>query len=146
VATVNHCRTVWHKSLGLSTVLGFPGDLDAVELLFGSLLVQAGAAMGRAGPHRDDAGPVGTRSFRQSFLASYARRISERLAEAARAAQRQAGADAPDRWPRGTTRSTRPPPGCFPTWPGPTRCRRPGARAGSPSGRPPTSAYRATLA
>ncbi len=95
VATVNHCRTVWHKSLGLSTVLGFPGDLDAVELLFGSLLVQAGAAMGRAGPHRDDAGPAGTRSFRQSFLASYARRISERLAEAARAAQRQADADAP---------------------------------------------------
>ena len=95
VATVNHCRTVWHKSLGLSTVLGFPGDLDAVELLFGSLLVQAGAAMGRAGPHRDDAGPAGTRSFRQSFLASYARRISERLAEAARAAQRQADADPP---------------------------------------------------
>jgi len=95
VATVNHCRTVWQKSLGLSTVLGFPGDLDAVELLFGSLLVQAGAALGHAGPHRDDAAPAGTRSFRQSFLASYARRISERLAEAARAAQRQAAADAP---------------------------------------------------
>ena len=94
VATVNHCRTVWHRSLGLSTVLGFPDDVDAVELLFGSLLVQADAAMGRAGPHRDD-GPAGTRAFRQSFLASYARRISERLAGAARAAQRQAGADAP---------------------------------------------------
>ena len=95
VATVNHCRTVWHKSLGLSTVLGFPGDLDAVELLFRSLLVQASAALDRAGPHRDEAGPAGTRSFRQSFLASYTRRISERLAEAARAEQRQAEANAP---------------------------------------------------
>jgi hypothetical protein len=95
VATVNHCRTVWHQSLGLSTVLGFPGDLDAVELLFGSLLVQASAALDHMGPHGGDANPASTRSFRQSFLASYARRISERLAEAARAAQRQADADAP---------------------------------------------------
>jgi Protein of unknown function (DUF2786) len=94
VATVNHCRTVWHKSLGLSTVVGFSGDLDAVELLFTSLLAQAAAAMGRADPHRDDAGPSGTRSFRQSFLASYARRTGERLAGAARAAQRQAAAQA----------------------------------------------------
>jgi Protein of unknown function (DUF2786) len=94
VATVNHCRTVWHKSLGLSTVVGFPGDLDAVELLFASLLAQAAAAMGHAGPHRDDAGPSGTRSFRQTFLASYARRTGERLAGAARVAQRQAAAQA----------------------------------------------------
>jgi hypothetical protein len=95
VATVNHCRTVWHQSLGLSTVLGFPGDLDAVEVLFRSLLVQASAALVHTGPHGGDVGPAGTRSFRQSFLASYARRISERLAEAVRAAQRQADADAP---------------------------------------------------
>ena len=52
--------------------------------------------MVRAGPHRDDAGPPGTRSFRQSFLASYAQRIGERLAEAAGAAQRRAVADGPD--------------------------------------------------
>ena len=96
VAAVNRCRAVRHQNLGLSTVLGFPGDLDAVEMLFASLLVQATAAMVRAGPHRDDAGPPGTRSFRQSFLASYAQRVGERLAEAAGAAQRQAVADAPD--------------------------------------------------
>ncbi len=96
VATVNRCRAVRHQNLGLSTVLGFPGDLDAVELLFASLLVQATAAMVRAGPHRDDAGPPGTRSFRQSFLASYAQRVGERLAEAAGAAQRRAVADGPD--------------------------------------------------
>jgi Protein of unknown function (DUF2786) len=96
VATVNRCRAVRHPNLGQSTVLGFPGDLDAVELLFSSLLVQATAAMIRAGSHRDDASPPGTRSFRQSFLASYAQRMGERLAEAAGTAQRQAVADAPD--------------------------------------------------
>jgi len=96
VAAVNRCRAVRHQNLGLSTVLGFPGDLDAVELLFASLLAQATAAMIRTGPHGDDAGPPGTRSFRQSFLASYAQRVGRRLAEAAGAAQRQAVADAPD--------------------------------------------------
>jgi len=95
VATVNRCRAVWHKNLGLSTVLGFPADLDAVELLFTSLLAQAAAAMARAGSHRD-AGPSGTRSFRQSFLTSYAQHIGERLAEAAEAAEGQAVADSAD--------------------------------------------------
>jgi hypothetical protein len=96
VATVNRCRAVWHKNLGLSTVLGFSADLDAVELLFTSLLVQASTAMTRAGSHRDESGPSGTRSFRQSFLTSYARHIGERLAEAAGAAERQAVADSAD--------------------------------------------------
>jgi hypothetical protein len=96
VATVNRCRAVWHKNLGLSTVLGFPADLDAVELLFTSLLVQATAAMARAGSHRDDAGPAGTRSFRQAFLTSYTQRVGERLANAAEAAERQAVADSAD--------------------------------------------------
>jgi Protein of unknown function (DUF2786) len=96
VATVNLCRAVPHQNLGLSTVLGHPGDLDAVELLFASLLVQATAAMIRASQHHDDAGPPGTRSFRRSFLASYTQRIGERLAGSAEAARRQAAADAPD--------------------------------------------------
>ena len=96
VATVNLCRAVPHQNLGLSTVLGYPADLDAVELLFASLLVQATAAMVRAGQQHEDAGPPGTRSFRRSFLASYTQRIGERLAGAAEAAWRQAAADAPD--------------------------------------------------
>jgi Protein of unknown function (DUF2786) len=93
VATANRCRAIWHRNLGLSTMLGFPGDLDAVELLFTSLLVQATTAMVRAGARRDSYGRSRTRSFRQSFLASYAQRIGERLAEAADAAQQQAAAD-----------------------------------------------------
>jgi hypothetical protein len=96
VATVNRCRAVWHKNLGLSTVLGFAGDLDAVELLFSSLLTQASAAMVHEGARRDDDGPSRIRSFRQAFLVTYAQRIGERLADAAGAAERQAVAVAPD--------------------------------------------------
>jgi hypothetical protein len=96
IAMVNRCRAVWHKNLGLSTVLGFPGDLDAVELLFGSLLAQASAAMVREGSRRDDGGAARIRSFRQAFLATYAQRVGERLADAAGAAERQAVAASPD--------------------------------------------------
>jgi hypothetical protein len=96
LATVNRCRAVWHRNLGLSTVLGFPGDLDAVEVLFGSLLVQASTAMLREGSVRDELGPSRTRAFRQAFLAGYTRRIGERLADTAAAAERQALAAAPD--------------------------------------------------
>ena len=95
VAGANRCRAIWHKNLGLCTVLGFPGDLDAVELLFTSLLVQATTAMIQAGSRRDAYGRSRTRAFRQSFLTSYAQRIGERLAEAAGTAERQAVADSP---------------------------------------------------
>src|SRR5208282_3917943 len=30
IAKANRCRTIWHKELGMSTVVGFPADLDAV--------------------------------------------------------------------------------------------------------------------
>lgn len=93
VALANRCRAIWHRKLGLCTVLGFPGDLDAVELLFTSLLIQATTAMVHAGARRDAYGRSRTRSFRQSFLTSYALRIGERFAEAARAAQGQAAAE-----------------------------------------------------
>ena len=104
VAQANRCRVVWSKELGLVTVIGFPADLDAVELLFTSLLVQANSAMLRAGTKQDAYGRSRTRAFRQSFLVSYAIRIGERLSEASghaeqqavaeQAAQQQAGASA----------------------------------------------------
>jgi hypothetical protein len=82
VAVANRCRTVWLKELGMVTVVGFEADLDAVELLFTSLLVQANTAMVRAGSKQDSYGRSRTRAFRQSFLVSYAYRIGERLEEA----------------------------------------------------------------
>jgi Protein of unknown function (DUF2786) len=92
VAQANRCRVVWSRELGLVTVIGFPADVDAVELLFTSLLVQADAAMLRADGARDGTGRprARTRAFRQSFLLSYAIRIGERLSSAADAAEREA--------------------------------------------------------
>jgi len=84
VADANRCRTVWSRGLGFGTVIGFPADLDAVELLFTSLLVQATTAMMQAGPRTDGYGRSRTRSFRQSFLTAYASRIGQRLAQTTR--------------------------------------------------------------
>jgi Protein of unknown function (DUF2786) len=89
VAGANRCRVVWSRELGLVTVIGFPPDLDAVELLFTSLLVQADAAMLSGGGARRS----GSRAFRQSFLLAYAVRIGERLAAAAGQAEREAAAE-----------------------------------------------------
>ncbi|KAA9378535.1 DUF2786 domain-containing protein [Microbispora cellulosiformans] len=93
IASANHCRSIWSRHLGFATVLGFPAELAAVEVLFTSLLVQATTAMRQAGARRDGAGRSRTRSFRQSFLAAYAYRIGERLHEAAGEAVRQATAE-----------------------------------------------------
>jgi hypothetical protein len=85
VARANRCRTVWSRDLGFSTAIGFPADLDAVELLFTSLLVQATTVMMQAGSRTDGYGRSRTRAFRQSFLTAYASRIGQRLSEATEA-------------------------------------------------------------
>ncbi len=82
VAGANRAKSVWSKDLGFCTVVGFPADLEAVELLYTSLLVQATSAMNSAGVQRGGGGGSRTKSFRQSFLVAYAARIRERLAEA----------------------------------------------------------------
>ncbi len=79
VAEANRCRTVWTKRFGMTTVVGFPADLDSTELLFTSLLVQATRAMTALNPRPDRHGRNNIRSFRQSFLTAYALRIGERL-------------------------------------------------------------------
>ncbi len=83
VAGANHCRAVWNEAFGFSTVVGFEGDLEVVELLYTSLLVQATSAMTRAEAAQRAGGRRRTKTFRQSFLAAYAHRIGTRLAEAA---------------------------------------------------------------
>lgn len=79
VARANSCRSVMLTGLGCAHVIGYPADLDVVELLHTSLLVQATTAMAAAGPQRDARGRSRTRSFRQSFLMAYAWRIGQRL-------------------------------------------------------------------
>jgi hypothetical protein len=93
VASANRSRAVWSKNLGFATVIGHPTDLDTVEVLFTSLLVQATTAMTREGSRRYADGGSRTRTFRQSFLISYAHRIRERLTEATRRETRTAAAE-----------------------------------------------------
>jgi Protein of unknown function (DUF2786) len=93
VATANGVRAVWYGDFAMMAVIGFDRDLDAVELLFTSLLVQATRAMLNGGSVTDRAGRSRTRSFRQSFLVAFASRIGERLREAAAAARAQAEDD-----------------------------------------------------
>lgn len=82
VASANRCRSVWSRGLGFSTVMGFESDLEFVQLLYTSLLVQATSAMVAAGAQVDRWGRSRTRSFRQAFLIAYAARIGQRLREA----------------------------------------------------------------
>ena len=81
---------VWSRELGFGTVVGFEADLDAVEVLFTSLLVQATRTLASAGSRSTVHGGSRTRSFRQSFLAAFADRIGERLHEATAQAEEAA--------------------------------------------------------
>ncbi|MFI6878664.1 DUF2786 domain-containing protein [Streptomyces sp. NPDC050400] len=92
VASANRCRAVWNSGFGFSTVVGFEPDLEVVELLYTSLLVQADAAMTRAEAEQRAGGRRRTKTFRQSFLAAYAHRIGDRLAAVAgRVAEEEGG-------------------------------------------------------
>ncbi|MFF8784070.1 DUF2786 domain-containing protein [Streptomyces sp. NPDC015125] len=109
VAAANRCQAVWAADVGFSTLVGFAPDLEAAEMLYTSLLLQATAAMHRAGDdhHRalkeqgreQDRAPKErggtptargrsrrTRDFRQTFLVAYADRIRDRLGAATAAA------------------------------------------------------------
>lgn len=85
VAAANRARCVVAQPLGLCIVIGRADDLEGIELLVTSLLVQADRAMLRQGRRHDGRGSR-TRAFRSSFLLSFAARIGERLREAAAAA------------------------------------------------------------
>ncbi len=77
VSGSNHCRAVFAERLGFVTVIGCETDLNLVELLTTSLLVQANRAMLSAG--RRGSTQERSRTFRHSFLVAYAQRIGERL-------------------------------------------------------------------
>jgi hypothetical protein len=88
VAEANDVRLVWYQGLGIANLVGARADLDAVELLFTSLLLQVAQALGSA--ERHEGVRSGSRTFRRAFLLGYAHRIGERL----QAARRRATADA----------------------------------------------------
>ena len=82
VGQANRSKVVWMgDDFAMATVVGTPVDVDQVELLFVSLLIQATRAMAEAGAARSGSFDRSPR-FRRSFLTSYAVRIGERLTEA----------------------------------------------------------------
>ncbi|OKI10303.1 hypothetical protein A6A06_03940 [Streptomyces sp. CB02923] len=100
VAAANRCQAVWSGDVGFSTLVGFEADLEAAELLYTSLLLQATTAMHRAGDEHHSRGRSRrTRDFRQTFLVAYADRIRARLAAATDEATAEAAGGAPDLLP-----------------------------------------------
>nr|WP_241565906.1 DUF2786 domain-containing protein [Prescottella agglutinans] len=92
IGEANRVRTVWFDRFAIATVVGSPLDLEQVDLLFTSLLVQATRAMQAAGAH--DAGTSRTASFRKAFLFGFAVRIGQRLKETDSRATAEAAVDA----------------------------------------------------
>lgn len=91
VAAANDVRVVWYSGLAIANLVGAPGDVAAVELLFTSLLLQAAQALSAA--ERPLGRASASRSFRRSFLLGYAHRIGERLENARRRATAEAAAE-----------------------------------------------------
>ncbi|KAA6215446.1 DUF2786 domain-containing protein [Streptomyces albofaciens JCM 4342] len=100
VAAANRCQAVWSGDVAFSTLIGFEADLEAAELLYTSLLLQATTAMHRAGDaHHSHGRSRRTRDFRQTFLVAYADRIRTRLAAATEEATSEAATSTPDLLP-----------------------------------------------
>ncbi|MFG2223864.1 DUF2786 domain-containing protein [Streptomyces sp. NPDC048644] len=94
VAAANRCQAVWSSDVAFSTLIGFETDLEAAELLYTSLLLQATGAMNRAGDAQHTSGRSRrTRDFRQTFLVAYADRVRSRLSAATAAATAEATAE-----------------------------------------------------
>ncbi|MFW3170418.1 DUF2786 domain-containing protein [Geodermatophilus sp. CPCC 206100] len=91
VADANGVRLVWYQGLGIATLVGAPADLDTVELLFTSLLLQVAQALASAEAHAGQR--EASRSFRRAFLLGYAHRVGERLRTARERATAQAAAE-----------------------------------------------------
>ncbi len=115
VASANRCRAVWNEDLGFSTVVGFEPDLDAVELLFTSLLVQGTTAMTRSEAGQRAGGRKRTKTFsgwgtrNGSAAGSPPTRTGSRRR---RTPARTGAAGCFPCSPPGTSRSPTPPSGC----------------------------------
>ncbi len=93
ICAANGGHAVWSKGMGFSTVFAFADELDIIEDLFTSLLVQATAGLRREGSKQDRGGRSRTTRFRRSFLVAFANRIGQRLREAADAVVTDAEAE-----------------------------------------------------
>ncbi len=81
VAHATRCRAVYMDSVGMSTLIGFPDDVAAVDLLFTSLLLQAQRALAETAAGAQAGTRTRRSSFRSAFLLAYVARIGDRLDE-----------------------------------------------------------------
>lgn len=79
VAETGRCRAVFMPRVQMSTLIGYPSDVEAVEALFTSLLVQAQHALNEAAKSARAGARTRSRSYRSAFLSAYTQRIGERL-------------------------------------------------------------------
>jgi uncharacterized protein DUF2786 len=79
VAVAFRSRAVAYDGFGFVALVGDEVDLESVELLSTSLLVQATRAMVAVGGQAGKGSEARSRPFRKSFLLAYALRIGERL-------------------------------------------------------------------
>ncbi len=93
IADANRCQAVFNSGTDTATLVGFSTDVTLTEVLFTSLLVQGTSAILAAGPQTGFDGSSSTRSWRNSFWFGYARRVEERLVEAADATSSAAAAN-----------------------------------------------------
>jgi hypothetical protein len=82
VARANRCRSVWSSGIGCSTIVGFDTDVENVELLYSSLLVQATRALAAIGKDAPPGAQERSRAYRRSFLFGFAAQIGHRLHDA----------------------------------------------------------------
>lgn len=87
IARANHCAAVFNSGRGVGTLVGFPSDVEAVVVLYTSLLLQGTSELLAEGSVRDAAGRSRTRSFRHAFWLAFGSRIGQRLEEATRVAE-----------------------------------------------------------
>lgn len=93
VAQASSCCVVHWPGYGFVTAFGHEADLDAVELLYTSLLVQATSAVLVARPPGRGHASGQVAAFRRAWLLSFAHRIGERLVETRDLAVAEASAD-----------------------------------------------------
>jgi hypothetical protein len=82
IARANGGAVLWQRHLRFATAFGAAHDLELIDVLFTSLLVQASVALQREGTKSDAWGRNRTRRFRQSFLIAFAVGIGDRLSAA----------------------------------------------------------------
>lgn len=82
VASANRCRAVVDPEFGYSTLVGHAEDLEAADLLFTSLLIQATRRITVLGNDPTYGRRSRKPSYRRSFFVGYAGKIGSRLREA----------------------------------------------------------------